>query len=248
MKVKTGSNIDLEKNKSVENQIMQKFGSVEDANIVLTEDGMFGYVINDGIYLNILGVVSNIASLNTTTPNARTFYQSNTPVETVDVGTLWYNTASAILNIWTNTDWLPIGGNVSAPLSVWETGETYAPNTMVLYTGNLYYNSTGNIISTTTFLDADWTILTGQPSKQYTLPQTFIGGVSIGDLALSSDSLVWTINHNLEKSYPTVVLVKSTTQELVTIQSIIYNTNNQITLTTSDTLDVLGYSLIVKIT
>lgn len=250
MKVKTGSNIDLEKNKSVDNSIMQKFGNIQDAETVLTVDGMFGYVVNDGIYINISGNVSKVASNNATqTDNISTYYQSNTPQPTdglISVGTLWYNTSSRVLNIWTNTSWLPIGGDTSSPLVVWQSGESYVPNQMVLYTGNLYYNSTGNDISTASFNTSDWMILTESTTKQYTLRSTLLGGNTDGDLSLSSDSLSWSISHGLGKSFPNVVLVNATTNEVVQT-TIIYNTNNLLTLRFSEPLSRLGYNLIVSI-
>lgn len=60
MDIKTGSNINLDKNKSVKNGLIQTFQNVSQAEQELTKDGLFGYVTGDGIYININGSITKL--------------------------------------------------------------------------------------------------------------------------------------------------------------------------------------------
>lgn len=67
MDIKTGSNINLDKNKSVKNGLVQTFQNITQAEQELNKDGLFGYVSGDGVYININGIVTKLENKKTKT-------------------------------------------------------------------------------------------------------------------------------------------------------------------------------------
>lgn len=252
MKIKTTSDIDLKKRSKIVNGAMQTFSSLQDAEATLDMDGLFGYVSGEGVYLNITGQVNLIApSTSTSSSNSGAFYQGVAPIDSdgdsFSVGSLWYNTVDRSLYIWTNTSWLKIGGSTqSVLLTEWLPNTEYVENQMVLYDGSLWYNSTGNLIISENFEEAEWTLINGIDSNTYELNRTQTLGSTIDGITLDGFGELWVINHNGNNRYPNIKVLKKSTREVVGVDITLIDENN-ISITLANTLPILGMDLVVYI-
>lgn len=249
MELKTASSINLQKRSSVNNGTMQTLSSLSDAESTLTVDGMFGYVVGDGIYLNIEGVVSKISGDITDNGNGEVsgFYQSSEPNSTTDGdfsrGAVWYNTELSTLNIYSGTTWVAIGGDTrNAFITPWISGDLYYNNEIVLYLGDLWYNNTGSDNNTTIFIDTDWAKLTGVFTSEHVILKTQSIDTTVGTVYLDSTGLNFTISHTLSNQTPTVKVLNNETNTLL-ITDVIYTSDDQVTITIGNTLFDLDIDL-----
>ncbi len=118
MKTKFGQNIDLEKKGIIFGQVMERFASVIDAESTLTIDGMFGYVISEGIYLNIQGVVTKIAPSIDNLTKSTAFYSATEPTSGVVTGVLWFDTGESKLKIFNGSIWVTITPDAGTLLTI----------------------------------------------------------------------------------------------------------------------------------
>ncbi len=249
MDVKTGSNIDFQKNSKLSNATMETFATLSNAQSVLTKNGMFGLVDGIGIHINLGGTVVQVSNISTqNSSGSQVYYQNTPPSGTQAVGNLWYNTTNGSLNIWTNTTWLSIGGNTntSTIIPTWVANQSYLANQVVLHDGDLWMNITNNTIATTTFNTAEWNNLTKQDTKIFELLRSQSSGSTNGGMALDGSGKIWTINHSCNMQYPTVDVFNKATNKLVVV-SLEFVDVNTLKIELVDTLTAIGMDLKLRI-
>ncbi|BAV39263.1 chlorovirus glyco repeat domain-containing [Tenacibaculum phage pT24] len=118
--IKTGQDINLQKKGTIIGQKLQRFGSVEEATQELNEDALFGYVVNDGIYLNIMGTLTKIADLqdiedaqDDSNSSSVVYYSNTAPTTNLAIGSLWYDLSDKSLKLYDGSDWNVISNDVN---------------------------------------------------------------------------------------------------------------------------------------
>ena len=244
--IRTGSNLDLGGKTQLVSSTMQRFNTVANANSGLINDGMFGYVINDGIYLNINGVVTKVAPNISTSQTNYTFYQNTTPQGSLIVGMLWYNTTNSSLNIWSGVLWTQIGGNNTNMIPLWVANQPYLKDSVVIFKGDLWYNKTNNTIATPTFNTAEWENLSTATIKNYDLLMTHLPSTSSNNVQLDSSGKIFTISHSCGVRVPNIECFNKTTNEKILV-NIKYETNDISIITLYETLTNVGFDIFVRV-